>query len=100
MSVNDLSTSGHSIGFAPTLDNPKAAKYSQTFANAASASGNGLSNNRSFANSSDNQTAVGAQNTLIGDAATHCKIGRYVDLSNTTGSGVCGASGLDWYSIK
>jgi hypothetical protein len=27
MSVNDLNTLGHSIGFAPTLDNPKAAKY-------------------------------------------------------------------------
>jgi hypothetical protein len=27
MSVNDLATLGHSIGFSPTLDNPKAAKY-------------------------------------------------------------------------
>jgi hypothetical protein len=41
MSENDLKTLGHSIGFAPTLDNPKAAKYSQTFANTASTSGNG-----------------------------------------------------------
>jgi hypothetical protein len=41
MSENDLNSLGHSIGFAPTLDNPKAAKYSQTFANTASTSGNG-----------------------------------------------------------
>ncbi len=27
MSVNYLTTLGHFIGFAPTLDNPKAAKY-------------------------------------------------------------------------
>jgi hypothetical protein len=27
MSVNDLATLGHSIGFSPTLDNPKSAKY-------------------------------------------------------------------------
>jgi hypothetical protein len=58
--VTDLATLGHSIRFAPTLDNPKAAKYSKTFANTASASGNGLSKNRVFANTSDNQTAIGA----------------------------------------
>jgi hypothetical protein len=69
MSVNDLATLGHSIGFAPTLDNPKSAKYSATYANTASASGNGLSNNRVFASTSGNQTSVEAQNTLIGNAA-------------------------------
>jgi hypothetical protein len=94
MSVNDLATLGHSIGFAPTLDNPKAAKYSQTYANTASASGNGYSNNRVFASVSDNQTAQGTQNTAIGNVANQYKIGRYIDLTNTTGSGVYGASGL------
>jgi hypothetical protein len=94
MSENDLKTLGHSIGFAPTLDNPKAAKYSQTFANNASTSGNGLSNNRVFANTSDNQSAVGAQNTSIGNAASQCKIGQHVDLANSAGSGVYGATGL------
>jgi hypothetical protein len=94
MSENDLKTLGHSIGFAPTLDNPKSAKYSQTFANTASTSGNGLSNNRVFANTSDNQTAAGAQNTSIGNAANQYKIGRYVDLANTAGSGVYGSTGL------
>ncbi len=65
MSVNDLATLGNSMGFAPTLDNPKAAKYQPAFAafaNTASASGNGLSNNRVFAAASDNQIAAGAQN--------------------------------------
>ena len=35
-----------------------------------------------------------AQNTAIGNAANQYKIGRYIDLTNTTGSGVYGASGL------
>jgi hypothetical protein len=94
MSVNDLDTPGHSIGFAPTLDNPKSAKYSATFANTASASGNGYPNNRVFASASDNQTGVGPQNTLIGNAANQYTVGRYVDLTTTTGSGIYGASGL------
>jgi hypothetical protein len=59
MSVNGLTTIGHSIGFAPTLDNPKSAKYSSTFANTASASANGYSNHRVFDSASDNQTSVG-----------------------------------------
>ena len=61
MSVNDLATLGHSIGFSPTLDNPKSTKYSPTFAATNGASGNGYSNNRIFASSVDNQTALGAQ---------------------------------------
>jgi hypothetical protein len=31
MSVNDLATLGHSIGFSPTLDNPKSARISTSF---------------------------------------------------------------------
>jgi hypothetical protein len=44
MSVNDLATLGHSIGFSPTLDNPKSAKYQSPFATVAGGSGNGYSN--------------------------------------------------------
>jgi hypothetical protein len=51
MSVNDLATLGHSIGFAPTLHNPKAEKYQPAYASTATASGNSLSNNRTFASS-------------------------------------------------
>jgi hypothetical protein len=58
MNVIDLDTLGHSIGFAPTLDNPKAAKHPTTI------------------------------------SANQYKVGRYVDITNTTGSGVYGASGL------
>jgi hypothetical protein len=96
MSENDLKPLGHSIVFAPTLDNPKATNFckSQTFANTASTSGNGLSNNRVFANTSDNQTAAGTQNTSFSNAGNQYKIGRYVDIANTAGSGVCGATGL------
>jgi len=31
MSINDLNTLGHTIGFAPTLDNPKAAKWHASY---------------------------------------------------------------------
>jgi hypothetical protein len=48
MSVNDLTTLGHSIGCSPTLDNPKSARYQPAFNTTAGASGNGYSNNRVF----------------------------------------------------
>jgi hypothetical protein len=94
MSVNDLATLGHSIGFSPTLDNPKSARNQPAFGTTAGASGNGYSNNRIFAANTDNQTALGAQNTAVGNAANQYKIGRYVDITNTSGSGVYGGSGL------
>jgi hypothetical protein len=90
MSVNDLATLGHSIGFSPTLDNPKSAKYQSTFASTAGGSGNGYSNNRVFASTSDNQTVAGAQNTAVGNAANQHKIGRYVDLTNAGGQNIYG----------
>jgi hypothetical protein len=94
MSINDLATLGHSIGFSPTLDNPKAAKYQPSFTAVNGASGNGYSNIRIFASTADNQTVLGAQNTVIGNAANQYKIGRYIDVTNTAGSGVYGATGL------
>jgi hypothetical protein len=48
MSENDLKTLGHSVGFSPVLDNPRAARYNPTQAGAATHSGNGLCNNRPF----------------------------------------------------
>jgi hypothetical protein len=94
MSINDLATLGHSIGFSPTLDNPKSAKYQPSFTAANGASGNGYSNNRIFASTTDNQTVLGAQNTAIVNADNQYKIGRYIDVTNTDGSGVYGATGL------
>jgi hypothetical protein len=42
MSVNDLATLGrHSIGFSPTLDNPKSAKYQSSSTAVNGGSGNG-----------------------------------------------------------
>jgi hypothetical protein len=90
MSVNDLATLGHSIGFSPTLDNPKSAKYQSSFAAVNGGSGNGYNNNRVFASSSDNQTAAGAQNSAVGNAANQYKIGRYVDSTNNGGQGIYG----------
>jgi hypothetical protein len=92
MSINDLATLGHSIGFSPTLDNPKSARYQPAVGPTAGASGNGYSNNRIFASTTDNQTALGAQNTAVGNAANQYKIGRYIDISG--GSGVYGTNGL------
>ena len=89
-SVNDLATLGHSIGFSPTLDNPKAVKYQSTYASTATASGNGYSNNRVFASTSDNQTAAGNANASTGNAANQYKISRYVDVNTVSGSGVYG----------
>ena len=69
MSVNDLATLGHSIGFSPTLDNTKSAKYQSSNGAVNGSSGNGYNNNRIFAASSDNQIALGVQNTTVGNAA-------------------------------
>ena len=92
MSVNDLATLGHSLGFSPTLDNPKAAKYQAAYGTTTvnGSSGNGYSNNRVFASTSDNQTAAGNANASTGNAANQYKIGRYVDITNTTGQGIYG----------
>jgi hypothetical protein len=38
------------------------------------ASGNGYTNNRIFASASDNQTALGVQNTAVGNAANQYKL--------------------------
>ena len=92
MNVNDLATLGHSIGFSPTLDNPKSAKYQSSFATVAGGSGNGYSNNRIFSSGSDNQIVAGAQNTSTGNAANQYKIGRYVDITNTGGQGIYGTT--------
>ena len=85
MSENDLKTLGHSIGFSPTLDNPKSAKYQSAGGATNGSSGNGYNNNRIFAGSSDNQIALGVQNNAVGNAANQYKIGSYVDTTNTTG---------------
>jgi hypothetical protein len=92
MSVNDLATLGHSIGFSPTLDNPKSAKYQHSSGAVNGGSGNGYNNNRVFASTSDNQTAAGVANASVGNAANQYKIGRYVDTTNTSGQGIYGTT--------
>jgi hypothetical protein len=58
MSENDLKTLGHSVGFSPALDNPRAARYNPTQAGAATHGGNALCNIRPFSSVSEFQTAV------------------------------------------
>ena len=87
MSQQDLKNMGHSIGFSPTLDNPKSAKYENAITVTNGCSGNGLSNNRIFTSASDNQIATGAQNTVVANTANQYKIGRYVDLTSTGDAG-------------
>ena len=53
-------------------------------------SGNGYSNNRVFAFTTDNQTPSGVQNLAVGNAANQYKIGRYVDITNTSGQAIYG----------
>jgi hypothetical protein len=92
MSINDLQSIGHSLGFAPTLDSTKSMQYVKTYSGVASGAGNGLTNNRPFG-SVDNQTAAsGAQNTGVANSALQYKIGRYLDTT-TAGSAVNGLVG-------
>ena len=70
MSENDLKTLGHSIGFSPVLDNPRAARYNPTQAGAATHGGNGLCNNRPFSSASEYQTAAADGSTLNNIANT------------------------------
>jgi hypothetical protein len=83
MSENDLKTLGHSVGFSPVLDNPRAARYNPTQAGAAGHSGNGLCNNRPFSSTSEYQTAAAEAATLnnIANPAIQHKLSRYVDTS-------------------
>ena len=94
MSVNDLATIGHTLGFSPTLDNTKSMKYNATFAtpNGVSCSGNGLTNNRPYAGVADNQTAWSTvQNTGVGNACGQYKCGKYYDTTSNA-NGIVGAA--------
>jgi hypothetical protein len=83
MSENDLKTLGHSVGFSPVLDNPRAARYNPVQAGANGHSGNGLCNNRPFSSASEYQTASAAATTInnIANPAIQHKLSRYVDTS-------------------
>ena len=83
MSENDLKTLGHSVGFSPVLDNPRADRYNPTQAGANGHGGNGLCNNRPFSSASEYQTAAAESATLnnIANAALQHKLSRYVDTS-------------------
>ena len=91
MSVNDLKTFGHTIGFSDTLDNTKSMIYYGT-SGANGSSGNGLTNNRPFiatagtGGGSDQQIAVQAkQNSSVTNGALQYKVGKYLD---TCGNGI------------
>ena len=95
MSVNDLATVGHTLGFGETIDNYRSVVWNS---NATTANGNGFTNNRVFAQNGSVTGAVTAvkfaspgsryQTTLqasqnngtINDAITS-KLSRYADLS-------------------
>ena len=90
MSINDLKTMGHSLGFSDTLDNYRSMVWYDISGNASSnsASGNGLTNNRPFIATAgtgggvDQQIAVQAkQNNGCVNGAIQYKIGRCVDIS-------------------
>jgi hypothetical protein len=94
MSVNDLTTIGHSLGFSPTRDNTKYLKYNNTYVTPAGAacSGNGLTNNRPYAGVSDNQTVFFTiQNTGVGNACGQYKCGKYYDTTSNA-NGIVGTT--------
>ena len=83
MSENDLQTLGHSVGFSPVLDNPRAARYNPVQAGAPGHSGNGFCNNRPFSSVSEYQVASAQSTSLnnIANTAIQHKLSRYVDTS-------------------
>ena len=93
MSDNDLKTLGHSIGFSPMLDNPRAARYNATQAGAAGHSGNGFCNNRPFSSASEFQINAAESSTLnnIANPALQHKLSRYVDtVQSSVQNGIYG----------
>jgi hypothetical protein len=99
MSVNDLKTLGHTIGFSETLDNTKSMVYNSSYANAANAatSGNGLTNNRPYIATAgtgggfDNQISLQAkQNANVTNSAIQYKIGRYLDTTANNENNIVG----------
>ena len=95
MSENDLKTLGHSVGFSPVLDNPRAARYNPTQAGAAGHSGNGFCNNRPFTSASEYQIAAQEATTInnIANTALQHKLSRYVDTSmSVINNGIYGAA--------
>ena len=93
MSVNDLKTMGHTIGFSETLDNTKSMVYTTSGANGSS--GNGMSNNRPYILTAgtgggfDNQISLGTkQNAGVTNGALQYKIGRYLDTTANNTNGI------------
>jgi hypothetical protein len=87
MSVNDLATIGHTLGFSPTLDNTKSMKYNPVYdtPTTVACSGNGLTNNRPYNGVSDNHTVFSTiQNTAVGNPCGQYKCAKYYDT--TTGN--------------
>jgi hypothetical protein len=95
MSVNDLKTMGHSLGFSDTLDNYRSMVWYDASGNGSS--GNGLTNNRPFISNSgtgggfDQQIAVQAkQNNGCVNGAIQYKIARCVDISSGAYNNIVG----------
>ena len=93
MSVNDLATMGHTLGFANTLDSVKSMKYVSKQAGVSGGSGNGMSNNRPFGDPDNATTLTDKQNSTIANSALQYKIGRYLDTVNNS-NGLFGANNL------
>ena len=95
MSENDLKTLGHSVGFSPVLDNPRADRYNPTQAGANGHSGNGFCNKRPFTGASEYQITTQEATTIntIANTALQHKLSRYVDTnSSVVNNGIYGAT--------
>ena len=93
MSVNDLATMGHTLGFANTLDSVKSMRYEKTQAGAAGSGGNGMSNNRPIGEPDNATSLTNSQNSKIANSALQYKIGRYLDTVNNS-NGLFGPNNL------
>ena len=85
MSVNDLQTIGHTLGFGETIDNTRSTVWN---GNVTDKNGNGFTNNRPFAaNGARNPYVLStAHNTGAVNDAIASKLGRYVDTANSGGA--------------
>ena len=91
--INDLATTGYTLGFGETLDNPRSVVWN---AGATTASGNGLTNNRpflptaSFGNRFQTNIQTSQNKNTINDSISS-KIGRYCDTTQGGFNNIYGA---------
>ena len=93
MTVSDLHNQGTTLGFSDVLDSTTSMQYNAGTPTTALQSGPSLTNNRAFNGnvaSSGTQMYAGIQNALTVNEAIQRRVGRYIDVSDTTQNTLAG----------